>query len=577
MATENPNRLKFAGPIDPANGYPMWFEDENGLRLELVLDADPLAPIIADLPVPGAPVSFPGNFPDESFYFAAEAELDVGGTGVVGRARIILAIEAAFGGAGDPAPGANVVFARIRVRMDDLIPGAKYVVTHPYGVTTEMEADDRGRVFETLDLGIAENDTTNVLKSGQVAPFLIWDAGAPPGYIGDPGAAHKISGSPFNTNFVRIEGPGIADGSSNIDPADPFNPDKVWTDLFVVQGRLAKRLGVQPAAVFYDTSTGPTIIDLHASSVPGQQIELAGTDVRIALTGSGREYVGRAQVAAIPADLELINTGDIPPTRVPIKPVDLVVFERAVHDITAQTLTITAHSSDPAAVLTVQPLGLGFAGPEQTFPAILATPAFLVIGSDKGGAGRQAVELVGAVAPNMGVIANAAPLARAVEGELFKLDGSGSRAATAFAWAKTLGGTGTLTQTTNAIAEFVADAAGNFTFELTVQGPGGPDTATVNVVVAPPPPPDTLSFDLCEYRTGRRQFRVSGFVDNQPNKIIVSISGFELGRATPDITGAWSVRRTLLDTEQAHVPAVGDQIDIQSKTGAVNAPIHIRN
>ncbi len=576
-AQENPNRLAFAGPIDPTTGYPLWFEDANGVRLELVLDADPLAPVIGELPDPASPLHFPNNFPDESFYYSAEAELDVGGTGVVGRARIIIALEAAFGGAGAPAPGANVVFARIRVRMDDLIPGAVYVVTHPYGVTAEMAADDRGRVFETLDLGIAENNTAKVLESGQVAPFLTWDAGAPAGYIGDGATAHKIAGSPFGTNFVRIEGPGIADGSSHIDPADPLNPDKVWTDLFSVQGRLAKRLGVEPRAVIYDQRSGPTFIDVHAQTAPGQTIELAGTDIRVALGNSGRDYVGRAQVAAVPADLELINTGDVPPSRVGVTAIDLVVLESAVHDMTAQTLTVTAHSSDPAAALTLEPLGLPFTAPQQVYPGVIATSALISVRSDKGGSGQQAVELGGAPMPNLGVAASAAPPAQAFAGIAFRLDGSGSRLATAFAWTQTGGGAGVLAQSTSAIAEFTAAAPGNFQFDLTVQGPGGPDSATINVVVAATPPPDTLSFDLCEYRTGRRQYRVSGLVDNLPNEVIVSIAGFELGRGTPDITGAWSVRRTLTAAEQAQVPGVGTQIDIASNTGAVTASVQIRN
>jgi hypothetical protein len=576
-AQENPERLRFAGSVDPATGYPLWFEDANGLRLELVLNNDPLAPVIGELPDPAGPFAFPDNFPDESFYFSAEAELEVGGTGVVGRARIILALEAAFGGAGAPVPGANVVFARIRVRMDDLIPGATYVVTHPYGVTGDMVADDRGRVFETLDLGIAENNTAKVVDSGQVAPFLSWDNGAPAGYVGDGVTAHRITGSPFGTNFVRIEGPGVGQGVSNTDPADPLNTDKVFTDLFSVQGRIAKRMGVDARSAVYTKSGASTFVDVHAASVPGQAIELAGSDIRIPLVGSGRDYVGRAQVAARPATLDLVNTGDVPPTRVTIKPVDLVTVESAVHDVQAQTLTVKAHSSDPAAVLTLQPLGLAFAAPEQVFNGIAATPAVITLVSDKGGLGRQAVALAGGAAANLGVVASAVPPARAIAGEAFALDGSGSLLATAFQWTKTTGGAGNLTQATSAIASFVPTTAGNFQFKLTVQGPGGPDDALVDVTVSSAPPPDMLTIDLAEYRTGRGQFRVSGQVSNSPNEVIVSIGGFELGRGVPDVTGAWSVRRALLGSEQAHVPTIGSQIDIVSNTGAITAPVQIRN
>jgi hypothetical protein len=262
---------------------------------------------------------------------------------------------------------------------------------------------------------------------------------------------------------------------------------------------------------------------------------------------------------------------------VKVNPVDLVTVESAIHDVSAQTLTVKAHSSDPAAALMLQPLGFPFAPPQQIFNGIVATPAFVEIGSDKGGSGKQTVALAGAASANLGVVADAAPPARAVAGEAFELDGSGSRLATAFQWTQNAGGAGNLTQVASAIAKFTADAPGNFQFELTVQGPGGPSDALVDVVVSPAPPPDVLTFDLCEYRTGRGQFRVGGQVSNAPNEIIVSFNGFELGRAAPDITGAWSVRRALLGSEQAHVPTVGSQLDIVSKTAAIIAAVQIRN
>ena len=36
--------------------------------------------------------------------------------------------------------------------MDNMIPGATYHITHPYG-EVDLEADDRGRVFSTEDIG----------------------------------------------------------------------------------------------------------------------------------------------------------------------------------------------------------------------------------------------------------------------------------------------------------------------------------------------------------------------------------------------------------------------------------------
>lgn len=173
MAIRNPHRLASAGPIDPAFGFPAWFEDGNGVRLAPVTAPDPFAPAIGEFPNPTGPVSYPTNFPEEVFYYMAEARLEVGGNGVVGRARVIMALEAAFQGNGlpdyastmamAPKPHLGVVFARLRVRIDDLRPRKKFVIRHPYGETDEFESDDRGRIFETCDLGVAEGNMHRVL------------------------------------------------------------------------------------------------------------------------------------------------------------------------------------------------------------------------------------------------------------------------------------------------------------------------------------------------------------------------------------------------------------------------------
>lgn len=226
-------RLTTVGPIDPANSFPSWFGDGNGLELELVTKPDPLAPAMGEPPLPGSPVAFPENFPDEAFYFMAEARLEVGGSGVVGRARVIMAIEAAFGGDGDPAVGLGVVFARFRVRIDDVIAGSKYIVRHPYGETNPLEADERGRVAYTCDLGLAEGNMERVLKTGEIAPFLTWAAGAPAGYIGNGIDERPVVNGRFR-NHVEISGSRIGEGS-----ADAVAPDLVRKALFTIQGRRA--------------------------------------------------------------------------------------------------------------------------------------------------------------------------------------------------------------------------------------------------------------------------------------------------------------------------------------------------
>lgn len=583
MVVSNPNRLKSAGPIGDY-GFPLWFEDANQVRLELVLDRDPNAPAIGELERPADPVSFPDNFPDEAFYFMAEAQLEVAngaGGDRPGRARIILALEAAFGGAGKPQAGANVVFARIRVRIDDLVPGGSYVVTHPYGVTEELVADDKGRVFETLDLGITEGDPRSVLRTGQVAPFLQWNAGAPAGYLGDGITPRQITGGIADTNGnpinrVEIEGAGIGIGS-----ADSAGPNTVRTDLFTVQGRIAKVRGVE-GVVVAETAGGSTHLDVHAVSAPAaageqpnQQVELVGDNLRIALQGQAGSgfYTGRAVVAALPANLELINVRDVPATRTAVPPVERIVVESAVHDAAAQTLTVRAHSSNAAPGLKLEPGGKAFTPPQTVFPAIASTPAEIEIvrkaGSDIISRGRQRVELSGAGFPLLGVTANAVQVGQTFAGEPFALNGSGSRLATGFAWVKLAGGTGTLTQATSALAQFTADAAGLHRFQLTVSGTGGTsDTATVDVNVGPALPADDITILAAVFRAKRKRFRIDGTINNINREIKVVVAGsapeIVLGVATPNLDHTWSIDHIVTKkAELDQLPASGTPFNVK--------------
>lgn len=566
MAVDNTERLAAVGPIDPDHGFPLWFEDGAGVRLDLGVDADPFLPAIGELPTPGAPIQFPGNYPDEAFYFMAEARLPVGGTGTVGRARVIMALEAAFGAAGEPKAGLQIVFARLRVRIDDVVPNADYTVTHPYGETVPLPADEDGRVFYTEDFGIVEGDPRAVLESGRIAPFLKWAVGAPPGYIGDGVSERPITGSPFNTNFVRIIGPSIREGGGQPDPAAPADMDRVWTNLFTVQGRNAQRVGATLGAATYSLTGATPLLSVQASSAPGQAVELVADGVRIALQGNGTLHAGIAEVSTVPASAALFNVTDTPPTRWPINFTDQVIIETAVYDLTAQTLTIAARSSDPGASLSIPALGnLAITSNPEVFTGIAATPATLEVVSDKNGSDRQSVELVGTPAVALSVEASAHAPANGVATEEVILDGTGSRGATSFAWSQTTGPAATLIDGNSAQARFTPAIAGSYAFALTVQGNGGPSTASVTVTIGPEPGPDTLVVSQAQYRTSRQEFRLSGTVDSVPNEVIARIGAFEIGRAAPDITGDWSIRRVLTQAEAGIAPLPGATVEVRSK------------
>src|SRR3954452_24042282 len=70
--------LKEVGPIDEANGFPMWYKDTKNVKLELCLNPSDTNCIMGDVPDPSKPVSFPDNFPDEAFCSAPDASKALG-------------------------------------------------------------------------------------------------------------------------------------------------------------------------------------------------------------------------------------------------------------------------------------------------------------------------------------------------------------------------------------------------------------------------------------------------------------------------------------------------------------------
>ena len=251
------------GPVSPTTGFPVWYEDSNGLRLELCLDANGLC--LESPPDPTRPASVPDNFTAEAFWWSAEATMPTNGGG---EALLVLAWEAAFS-TETPAVGDQAVFGRLRFRIDNLVAGETYRVIHPFGVD-EFVAEAAGRrgINATVDVGCAGGpcDFTQALTS-RVGPFLFWDPAvapaAPAGYIGDPGTPHRVLGSPFGTNFFRIEGPNVGGPGVNA----------VQTDLFTVQGKVfvpppVGTLGVSSSRVTYGNvpvgeSRGPQAISLE--------------------------------------------------------------------------------------------------------------------------------------------------------------------------------------------------------------------------------------------------------------------------------------------------------------------------
>lgn len=302
----NPNiPNKAVGPIDPRIGFPLWYQDELGVKLTACLDGSGFCVLTPSYNTgAAASVTTAGiNFPDEAFYWYADARITRSSGGNV---RLVLAKEGAFT-TPSAVVGQQIAFDRIRVRIDQLTPGATYTITHPFGVMTAV-ADANGGIVINSSLkttatastastapaaspttattadgftpaststapaadpaaapaddpaavpapapaptakggggSTAEINTTEDIGcgnvpcdfraslEGKVSRFLKWDPAfgpaAPTGYLGNPNVTHQVTGSPFNTNIFKVDGPNVGGAGIN----------SIQTNLFTLAGKL---------------------------------------------------------------------------------------------------------------------------------------------------------------------------------------------------------------------------------------------------------------------------------------------------------------------------------------------------
>lgn len=187
--------LSSRGGVEPVGGYPLYYEDANGLRLQLC--QDPNVCLFA-LPNPALPLTFPTNFPDEQFYWAVAG--DMAGTG---GASVFYenALEAAFLN-GVVVQGEQAVFTRFRLRANGLQANTAYQVTWPYG-TQSFTTDNLGEINFTDDVGFAALQFDLAL-AGNVGPFLTpvgFNSRQPGVFIADANILVPVQGSPLGTNY----------------------------------------------------------------------------------------------------------------------------------------------------------------------------------------------------------------------------------------------------------------------------------------------------------------------------------------------------------------------------------------
>jgi hypothetical protein len=395
--------LAQVGPV-AKNGFPAWYKDKNGTRLEACLDnQDPMcAAVFGALPnpdQPSTPDDVTGNFPDEFFYQAASAGLaNVGAPdaqGKLGKVSLDDSLEGAFA-AGPPIPGDQMVFGRLRVKVTSGLQGdTNYLFVHPYGERTVKTDPNTDNLFVTEDIGTAAGVFTDALKS-RIAPFLKWDPNvapaAPEGYTGDPGVDHPITGGV--NNVFAIIGPGVGanklnDGTDTCGPAvlakaanapggaiqgtgpggSITEADCVATNLFSLLGKLAQNAGVDVKGTTFSRDTnGNTAVDVQAESDGGQTIIVRPTANRTSASrlfpptklaeDHGRYYahVTMDSTKGFPNgsenQVQVINATDgSPQDSKDVTPVDEILNASATWDNTLDangngTLTVAAQSSD---------------------------------------------------------------------------------------------------------------------------------------------------------------------------------------------------------------------------------------
>ncbi|MNZ13862.1 hypothetical protein D3C78_307710 [compost metagenome] len=432
------------GPYTLATGrYPMWYQDHGNLSLELCQSRAASSRVPASvppnymctlLPEPGVyddslPLVFPDNWPPEMFWYLAETAIPEVGNSGYELEVYVAGIEAAFASE-NPVDGDQQSFARIRIRASVPRTGT-YVITHPYGVeTVNVTTAGRRAINITRDIGIgAPGDFSGVLN-GAVGPFLRGvggpyteinpDTGASETYIGDPNLTEAVTGSPNNTNFVRMQGPA----------------GTLQTNLFTVSGKVLDPRKQTPAELqraSYRRTAAGTRVEVFAKAPNNATLCMRDTlalvpgtppspcQFNLLADNNGLFFAHHLSSAAPPAVIVVTATdptGATRPTALSSKLSDVVKVTTARYDWSNKRLRIEASSSDEVQVpdLVAQGYGrLSKSGTLQTLTVndLAQPPAIVTVKSAAGGSDSEPVVVVG----NAPVEAdNQAPVAQADTG-----------------------------------------------------------------------------------------------------------------------------------------------------------------
>ena len=261
----------------------------------------------------------------------------------------------------------------------------------------------------TRDIGIGSPGVYTGALGGDIGPFLVrTDAlgNVSPVvigtevFLGDPNVTTTFTGSPFGTNYFRVQGPGGIDATSNLVAIS----GKVFTGAALPTPIVVDRASYSRSATgaqmdIFAISPSTAILSFTDSSVPPLLFPMGGDPV-------GR-FFGQATVPPSilgPVTLSAIAT----PYNNPIFPAnaagtktspisDLVSITRAEYSKAAQTLVIEASSSDqvapPALSYGAAALAMTITPPIQslTVTGLVMPPPAVTVTSSAGGSDTEEV------------------------------------------------------------------------------------------------------------------------------------------------------------------------------------------
>jgi len=431
------------GPYTFATGkFPMWYQDNNLLSMELcqsraassrVAATTPPAYMCILLAEPGIyddaqPMIFPDNWPPEAFWFLAETTIADNAAGY-GVDAYVAGIEAAFASE-NPADGDQQSFARIRIRVNVPVAGT-YTITHPYGVeTVNVTAPGRRAINITRDIGIGAPGNFTGAVNGAIGPFLRSvngpytevnpDTGATETFVGDPNLNEAVTGSPFNTNFLRITGPAGTIQSNVFSLSGKVLDNRQQTQVEIDRATYRRTAAGVRAEVFAKASNSSTLCFRESVALlPGPP----PTPCQTSLLGdnNGLFFGHRLGTGAVPPVVVVTATnpaGTTRPTAVSAKLTDVVKVQTARYNWANHSLLIEATSSDEVAIPDMVAQGYGRLSKTGTLQRITVAdltqpPATVTVKSAAGGGDTEAVVVVGS-APDTGE--NQAPITNADSG-----------------------------------------------------------------------------------------------------------------------------------------------------------------